>query len=347
MRSAVYYPRTTVQSRSIMQSSLLLWDKLHTIVPMPHYAPEYTDQVDLAEAWEMIGAKIVPNEAQKRRTHDAIDATLATRRLPPNLSWVGAIDRPEDPYEIWPQKFAERTWDLMREHGLTDDQLPNGDFRFTQDGGLMVMAKLADACAGTNFARVTDRLMAYGMIGSGEQRPGTTAEVVPITLDVIDATSIPIESLLAFRRREESERRGGDYRKLRHRYADTVQHHMRALDDAIDQFERDEINRIFRDTIQEDLRDLRSELGGNRIDLVLKPVVVAGIATSGAAAAAGADHLTTALAAGVGAVFGASWKEIGSAVADLFGGGLAFDRKQREVMNKHPMAYMYALSNRR
>lgn len=195
------------------------------------------------------------------------------------------------------------------------------------------MAKLADICAGTNFARVTDRPMAYGMIESGEQRPGTTAEVAPITLDLINATSIPIKYLVAFRKREESERRGGDYRKLRHRYADTVQHHMRALDYAIDQFERDEINRVFRDTIQDDFRDLRSELGGNRIDLVLKPVVVAGIATCGAATAAGADHLTTALAAGVGAVVGASWKDISFAVADLFGGGLALDRKQRERMN--------------
>lgn len=346
MRSAVYYPRTTVHSRPIIQSSLLLWDRLHTIVPETHYQPEYYDQPDLAEAWELIGGKIVPSEAQKRRSHEAIEATLNSRRLPPNLYLISEVDQPQDPYEIWPQKLSMRTWDLLRDHGLTDDRLPNGDFRFTQDGGLMVMAKLADACAGTQFARVTDRLMAYGMIGSDDQRPGTTAEVVPITRDLIDATSIPLENLIAFRRREDSERRGGDYRKLRHNYADTVQAHMRALDGAVDQFDRDEINRVFRERMGEDLRDLRSELGGSKVDLVLKPVVIAGVAAAGTAAYGG-DHFATALAAGVGAVFGSSWKDIGSAVADLFSNGLAFDRKQRETMAKHPMAYMYELSTPR
>lgn len=346
MRSAVYYPRTTVHNRPLMQSSLLLWDQLHTIVPEPHYVPEYDDQTDLAEAWELIGAKIVPSEAQQQRAHKAIETTLQARRLPPDLYWVGEIDQPQDPYEIWPQKFSMATWDLMREHGLTAEQLPNGDFPFTQDGGLLVMAKLADACAGTQFARVTDRLMAYGMIGSGDQRPGTAADVVPITLDLIDAASIPFENLVAFRKREARERRGADYRKLRHHYSDIVQAHMRALDGAVDQFDREEMNRVFRDRMAENLRDLRSELGGNKLELVLKPVVMAGVAAAGTAAT-GADHLATALAAGVGAVFGSSWKDVGSAVADLFSGGLAFDRKQRGTMAKYPMAYMYALSNAR
>jgi hypothetical protein len=330
-----------------MHSSLLLWDKLHTIVPENHYAPDYSSEADLEEAWDLIGAKIVPSEAQKHRAHEAIERTIQAHRLPSNLYWVGAIDQPNDHYEIWPQKFAMHTWDLMQEHGLTAEQLPNGDFPFTQDGGLMVMAKLADACAGTQFARVTDRLMAYGMIGSGNQRPGTTGEVVPITLDLIDAASIPIENLIAFRKREAKERRGRDYRNLRHHYADTVQAHMHALDGVHNQFDRDEINRVFRDKMAEDLRHLRSELGGNKIELIMKPVVIAAAATAGTAATMGADNLTTALAAGAGAIFGSNWKDIGSAVADLFSGGLAFDRKQQEAMARHPMAYMYALEHAR
>lgn len=343
MRSAVYYPRTTVHSRPVMQSSLLLWDQLHTIVPEPHYAPEYHDNDGMAEAWELIGAKMVPNEAQKKRAHDAIETTLRAERLPQHLYWVGQVDQPQDPYEIWPQKFSMRTWDLMREHRLTNVPLPNGDFPFTQEGGLMVMAKLADACAGTQLARVTDRLMAYGMIGSGDQRPGTITEVVPTTLELIDASSIPLENLIAFRKREASERRGGDYRKLRHSYADTMQAHMKALDAAIDQRDRDEIHRVFRAKMDQDLRELRRELGGNRIDLVLKPVVIASFAAAGSALH-GSDQLTTVLTAGAAGAFGSTWKEVGSAVADLFSGGLSFNRKQQETMAKHPMAYMYALS---
>jgi hypothetical protein len=159
MRSAIYYPRTQVQSRQLMQSSLLLWDQLHTIVPDRSYAPDYGDRRDMAEAWELVGAKLVPGSSQKKRAHVAIETTLQAG-LSPDLNYLAQVDQPADPYEIWPQKFSMETWDLMRQHRLTDLPLPNGDYPFTQEGGLLVMAKLADACAGTQFARVTDRLMA-------------------------------------------------------------------------------------------------------------------------------------------------------------------------------------------
>src|SRR3546814_753324 len=76
MRSAIYYPRTQVHSKAIMKSSLLLWDRLHTIVPMQHYEPDYYDRADMAEAWELIGSPIVPMKDQKERAHEAIEATL-------------------------------------------------------------------------------------------------------------------------------------------------------------------------------------------------------------------------------------------------------------------------------
>ena len=341
MRSAIYYPRTQVHSRPVMQSSLLLWDRLHTIVPAPHYAPSYDGRRDMAAAWELIGSGLVPRASQQRRAHDAIAATLRAG-LPPDLYRVGQVDQPDDFYEVWPQKFSMETWDLLRHHQLTDVPLPNGDYPFTQEGGLLVMAKLADACAGNKFARVTDRLMAYGMIGSGDQRPGTVGEVVPVTLDVIDASSIPLENLIELRRREASEKRGGDYTAMRHAYADAVQAQAEALGGALDQFERDEINRDFAGRMGRDLRDLREALGGNRLELVMKPVVVATVAT--AASLASGISLPAALTVGASAALGSDWKEISKSVADLFSSGFNFDYKQRETMSKHPMAYMYALS---
>lgn len=341
MRSAIYYPRTQMHSRPLMQSSLLLWDRLHTIIPEPHYAPCYEDRSDMAEAWEMIGSGIVPRPTQQKRAHDAIEATLRNG-LPADLYLVGRLDRPDDQYEVWPQKFSMRTWDLLRQHRLTDVPLPNGDYPFTQEGGLLVMAKLADACAGQQFARVTDRLIAYGMIGSGGRRPGNVGEVVPITLDLIDAAMIPMERLIELRRRESSERRGGDYKAMRHAYADAVQAQAVALGEAVDQFERDELNRQFRDRMRRDLRELGDALGEGRLDLIMKPVVTATVVTGGSLAT-GLD-LPAALTMGALATFGSDWKDIGRSVADLFSGGFNFDRKQRETMAAHPMAYMYSLS---
>ncbi|TNC46255.1 hypothetical protein FHG66_19120 [Rubellimicrobium rubrum] len=342
MRSAIYYPRTQVHSRPLMQSSLLLWDQLHTIVPDERYSPDYHGRRDMAEAWELIGKPLVPSAAQKSRAHTAIETTLQAG-LPPDLYFVGRVDQPEDPYEVWPQKFSTETWDLMLRHKMTGGRLPNGDYPFTQEGGLLVMAKLADACAGSQFARVTDRLMAYGLIGSGSQRPGTEADVVPITLNLIDASSIPIENLIALRRREQRERRGSDYTKMRHNYADMVQAQITMLGQAADQFERDELNRQFRARMAADLKDLRRELGSGRTDLVLKPVIVTTI-VAGASVLAGTLDVPTAIAAGVAAAVGSEMREVAKTIGDFLGDGLKFDRSQRETMAKHPMAYMYALS---
>ena len=60
MRSAIYYPRTEVQDRQLMQSSLLLWDQLYTIVPEKPYTPNYGKRLDMAEAWELIGETLRP-----------------------------------------------------------------------------------------------------------------------------------------------------------------------------------------------------------------------------------------------------------------------------------------------
>ncbi len=342
MRSAIYYPRTQVHSVPIMKTSLLLWDKLHTIVPMPAYRTHYGADKEMAEAWAIIGSQMVPSAAQKGRAHDAIETTLRAGVLPRSLWPVAEVDGPKDDYEIWPQKFSVETWDLLLTKRVTRKQLPNGDYPVTQEGGLLLMAKLADACAGTQFARVTDRLIAYGMIGTGDGRPGVESEVVPITLDLIDAASIPIENLIELRRREVSERRGHDYTRMRHNYADMVKTQAALLGTALDQGERDEMNRQFRDTLKVELKDLQDALRFNILDHVLKPVVTATIVTAGSFLAGAAAPI--AIAAGIGSGIGGSLPEYAKAASDFLSGGFSFNRKQRETMAKNPMAYLYSAS---
>jgi hypothetical protein len=347
MRSAVYYPSTQVRSRQIMHSSLLLWDQLHTIVPMPVYAPDYGDRRDMAEAWELIGRTIVPSKNQKQRAHAAIETTLDSGGLPHSLYDIAQVDQPGDYYEVWPQKFTEETFELLREHRLTELPLPNGDYPFTQEGGLLVMAKLADACAGTTLARVTDRLMAYGMIGTGDQRPGIVADVVPVTLDIIDSTSIPLEGLIAFRRREASERRGSDFTQLRHAYADMVQEQITALGSALDQTERDELTRQFRFRVERDLKDLRRELGGNLGQLVITPVVAAAVVTGGSLLTGLANDLQTAAALGLTIAVGSKLDDVAKTIAGFVKDRMSFNGRQREILAKHPMAYMWEMSRSR
>jgi hypothetical protein len=342
MRSAIYYPRTEVHSEPLMRSSLLLWDRLHTIVPDPGYRPDYGNRREMARAWELIGEKLVPDRSQQQLAHHGIEELLV-KGIPPALQYTSGLDRPDDAYEIWPQKFAAETWALLRQHRLTGGPLDNGDYPFTEEGGLLVMAKLADACAGSTFARVTDRLLAYGLIADGNAVPSPETEVVPITLDLIDAASIPLQTLIDFREREKNEQRGGDYSAMRHRYADAVQRHVDAIKNAATPLERNELNRQFGDDMARDLLQLSDALRVSKAQLILKPVVVATVVGAGSVLAAGLAGPAALIAAG-SAALGTSLVDAAKHIADLFSSGLSFSRKQKETMAMHPMAYMYALS---
>jgi hypothetical protein len=294
----------------------------------------------MARAWELIGEDLVPDQEQQELAHKGIEE-LIENGIPPELEYMGDVDRPHDGYEIWPEKFAGRTWDLMQHHRLAGKRLASGEFPFTERGGLLIMAKLADACGGSTFARVTDRLLAFGLIADRNPQLSPESEVVPITLDLIDAKDIPLEKLIDFRHREATEQRGGDYTKLRHRYADVVQKHVEAIKAVATTFERHELNRQFKDDMERDLAELREELRVEKIQLILKPVVVATVLAAGTAAAAVLHGGQALIGADLG---GAALKEGIKHVAELFSTGLSFSRKQKEIMAKHPMAYMYALS---
>jgi hypothetical protein len=280
----------------------------------------------------------------KELAHQRIEE-LIVKGIPGALEYVGHVDRPDDTYEIWPQKLAYETWELLRQHRMTGNPLANGDYPLTEQGGLLVMAKLADACAGSTFARVTDRLLAYGLIADSNSQLSPETEVVPITLDLIDAASIPMETLIDFRTREAAERQGGDYIEMRHRYADAVQKHVDDIKGVATAFERNELNRQFADAMAHDLKDLRNALRVGKTELVLKPVVVATVVATGVATGAVLAGLPgpEALIAAGGAALG-TLPDVIKHVVELFSTGLSFSRKQEETMAKHPMAYMYALS---
>lgn len=93
--------------------------------------------------------------------------------------------------------------------------------------------------------------------------------------------------------------------------------------------------------MKSDLNQLVSEIGGNRVSLMLKPIVVA-TAVAGVAAGIGLAH-GAALAAVGAAVFGASAADIADKMAKMFEAGYGYSTKQRETMARHPMAYLYEL----
>lgn len=332
MRSAIHYPDTQIKSRQSMASALLLWDKLKVIVPYGGFNVSY-DNDEMAAAWELIGGKICPDEANKQAAHTSIEAMLKAG-IPRNIQYRDDLE-PDQSYEIWPQKLAYETWRLLKDSRMTAAPLANGDYPFEQAAGIAIMSKIADACAGNVYARVTDKMLAYGLIADRDEPVLAQSHVVPMTLDLIDASSIPLERLIEFRRRESKEGRGGDYAALRHNYADSVQKHVQLLSGIQSENQREQLDFEFGDEMARHLKELSRALGVAKADFALKPVIVTALIGAGTVLTGGLLSPLTGLTLGSAL----------NSLADLFKAKMDFSEKQRKAMETNPMAYMYQLAH--
>ncbi len=339
MRTALYFPHTEIKSQSLLKTSLLLWDKLEFIVPFPEYQPYYENKI-VAKAIELIGVSRCPSEREKQEAHNLVE-DLATRPLPDVFYY-----RPHDAdgsYEIYPQKFLDHTWEVMRALELAGAPLPNADYPLTATAGLSVMSILADCCAGETRARITDRGLAYATItnlvvdNSTQNASSLYESVVPLTLKLIDAASLPLDSLINFREREEKEAGGHTLKALRHSYLRHVEEHVNALQKLTKSADQAELDRAFESDMAADLHRLEEELRSEKKGLAYsKELIVSGLAAAGTIW--GAMH-------GLPLEIPSAFTALGAPVT--LGGILSahnkFATSRRTIMEKHPMAYLYQL----
>jgi hypothetical protein len=339
LRSAIHYPHSTISNVDTMKHALLLWDKIHVIGPWKGFDPGHKGEI--GEAWAMVGRVTVPDPAEQRRAHKDIVTFLEARdRLGPKF-FLNADKAASEIYEVYPQKLLGETWDKLVQAGLAGDLLPNADRPLTTWGGLVIMAKLADACAGQVFARVTDRTAAYRAIADELERPEEfsrdAAAAVPVLLSLIDASSLPLENLMRFRDDERDP-------TLRHRLLDAVNDHVDALRKVESLNQITALQEQFEGEMRRNLKDLRDALRWNKIRFTVSASILTVVT--------GAFAAGTALLSGpmqVGAALGAlSTAGIGvKQVSDFFGAGLDLSERQRTTLAKHPMAYMHLLSRHR
>ncbi|HEX7819777.1 MAG TPA: hypothetical protein VF463_04075, partial [Sphingobium sp.] len=340
MRTALYYPHTEVRSRNVIHTALLLWDNLEYIAPFEGYSAHYED-VETAEAMEIIGRKRVPSESEKGQVHALIEDLIA-RGVPATFRYEPASGTQDHSYEMWPQKLLHETWDLLRDAGLTDRHLDNRDYPMSQSAGLSVMAILADVLAGETRSRITDRSLAYATIANAAQvdaGPPNPARVVPLTFKGIAYDRLPIDRLIDFRKREAREG-GSDYRKFRHNYLEAVEKHLARIT-RVDArtAHRAQLDEEFRIDMEDDLADLKKELGFARTDAWLSKEVVA-LAIAGGTlfgAGVGIPHIP------VPEVLTASGSL--AMLGGLLGSRNKLAKARYDVLRKHPMAYLHELSD--
>jgi|ERR1019366_700463 hypothetical protein len=343
MRSALYYPHTTIRNEIVLKRALLLWDSIEYIVPDRDYKAQYSSTL-LAEAAELVAEPHVPSLDEQTEAHKQIE-DFATSSLP-DAFFFRSLGVQGD-YEIYPQKLLPDTFDLLKKLQIAGDPRANADFPFSRPAGLSVMSILADCCAGKTRARVTDQGAAYATIsnllqGSATDYTQTTAmesseQFVSVSLEVIDAGSIDLQKLVDFRKRERKSG-GHAHRDLRHRYVDRMEAHVETLtktkgtkgDAAV-------LTRQLNDEMKDDLTSLREELGFARNEVLFsKEMITAAVAGLGTIAsfAFGAPYLVAGLVTSVGAPV---------AIGGLLGSHNKFLSSRKAILQKHPMAYLYEL----
>lgn len=341
MRSALYYPHTEMRSRFLLRSCLLMWDKVRFLVPYPDYQPSYSNR-DVARAIELVGVQHFPTTEQKERAHEFI-LDLATRKLPEAFFYTQQDDAPEGvEFRIFQDKLLRNTWDVLREVRLAGRPMKDSGVPITQQCGLAVMSILADCCAGTTLARVTDRAAAYSAVVGllADQADGLLAkdiqaheQLVPISLRVVNTDDVDLKRLIEFREREERSS-GHSLRDLRHRYVSSLDSYAQKLTAAENESDVEELKRQFEDDMKDDLRNLRDELRYNKKDIVFsKEVIGTGLATAGS---------FLALRYGIPA----EQITVSGLPAAIFGGFSAMNKYQkarRDVLQKHPMAYLFEM----
>jgi hypothetical protein len=342
MRSALYYPHTTVDSEEIIKTALLLWDRLEYIVPWPDFEVQYATP-SVARAMELIGSEHPPGEDEKRAAHSRLQ-DLVSGKLPKQFYFKTKRNQPSEPYEMYPQKLSPDSWELLQQAQLSGKLLPNSDYPLSEFGGLMVMSILADCCAGTTRSRVTDQGDAYATITGTLGNDPTAAEVskadshgqlVPISLTILDTSPIPIDSLIRLREREEKES-GHTLRDLRHRYVDGLETYVtRLAKEKSTKADANEIQRQFADDMKADLKDLRAELGFVSKDAVLSKEFFATVLTVAGTAASWLfgvplpiEQVVTATGAPV-------------AIGGLLGVRNKYLKERQAVLKKHPMSYLF------
>lgn len=280
MYTAVYYPYVRVEEPLLLKHALFLWDKLEVITPRGFPKQIRCPNKQFSEAAELLVSNYHPTHEEKHMAHKLI-LRLTQQELP---QWFYfEADGLKD--FIYAEKFLPETWHHLAHHRLA---LPHPEARMffaTPALALVMMAILADSCAGKVKRTVTGEWVAYGALsryltllnrGSYGTQVQPEADVVAaIPFRSVDIAKIPLKNLIRLRQKENGHN-GHLYRQLRHNLLKEVDTYATQL--ATNEYtkgERRELQRAFDQRIIDDYKGLREELGGATADCLLSKEMLA------------------------------------------------------------------------
>ena len=292
MVTALYYPHTEIQSPDLIKTALLLWDSIECIVPNHDYnfKARYKNK-SLNEAFDLIAKKHIPNQDERRKAHQEVENLIRENGEEFILSNPSSRFFPRD-FLIYPDKFLHMTWSNLERRGLANWDVISSDYGVSPALGLLMMSTLADACAGTQKQKITDRTFAYSLLERAKalklgapyiegldasQIAPELDKLVSISLKVLGAKNIPLKKLLKFRK-QEIKGRTTDYRTMRINYMKSLNLYLnRIIKECKSKNDIIEVERQFKEDIKVDLNNLKHELNLANIDALLSKEMIASI----------------------------------------------------------------------
>lgn len=340
MRRAVYYPHTQIRNENFLKTSLLLWDQVDFVSPVKKFCFDEAPRIEL-EALDLLCHAHVPSQQEKELVHARV-VELLRRPLP---GWLVTTQVPESVvtgrkirefatgYGMYPEKLDYKTWRLLEAASLVRLQGPDEDYYARPLIGFLLMSLLADACAGDAKGKITDRSDAYEFMGKmvAAERPNpptnidsgqlsaAQAGLVSLAVNTVRTDGIPLENIVAMRKREEGSA-GHHYRKFRQNFAAKIEASTeRALAAPTPEARRD-IAADFEREMRDDLAFLKEELGMAMREVLFSKEMVALYGLGSLAGDVGAW-----VGAGVGAVQATG----------------KFSKAYAETLGKHAISYLY------
>jgi hypothetical protein len=323
-----------------MKTALMLWDRIYVIAPFDDYRPHY-ESIEASRSFEIIGKCHYPSDDEKMQAHDLVE-DFATRGLPEAFSYFSA-QSPDEIYEVYPQKFLPKTWETLQQAGLAGAPLADADYPMAHPTGLSLMSLLADCCAGDSLIRVTDRSAAYaslaGLMTESTKSSVGTAEaresLLAVTLEITDASRIPLAKWIKFREREAGAADGHHVRDLRHRFVAHIEAHAKKMADAKSGAQRSEIKLQFEEDTRDDYKALREALKLEAWQMLPTKEVI--VSVLGGIAALGSVMMNTVIpmpdvATSTGAV---------ASIGGLLASKSKYVKARRGVLRDHPLSYLY------
>jgi hypothetical protein len=333
MNSALYYPHIQINSESIMKMALLHWDTLEFITPFDDNY-HYYEKKEMSEAYELIAKPHIPSIEEKEIAHNKI-IELITSKLP---DWF--LYNPNDKkivYDVYPGKLLDKTWEAIQEMRFAGKEVNSKVYETASSFGLTIMSILADACAGSQKITITDKadtystLMRYLTVTLGGEYGKDTNEaekLVTIPMWGFAIDNIPFKRLIELRKRE-YEKNDTFLRDVRLNYKNAVEYYVDKIkNEAKTKNDIVEINRVFEQTMNADLMELKKQLKMEILDVILS------------------KELAVAIVAGMAAFIEPISSTIIAAGA-LIKKDVEYRNKRKEVLKKHPCSWLYISANER